>query len=428
MKRLEPCQSFHENSNKMQAFSTRLISFLIFMLFAMTPTSLWSHATGQGYIFIKVYQDHIDGHFQLNIDDLNQALDLDITKAFTSDQLQPYVPKIKQYILDRAGFSASGQNFPIVFKESTIFRADVGTYADLTFDLARVTEMPENLQVKYDLFFDKVKNHSGFLIQEYNWEAGILDNESMFSLVFGPGKTTQTLSLTDGSIWTGFWMMVKQGIWHIWIGLDHILFLLALILPSVVRRKDPDATPTSLASAAKSWVPVRKFRPAFLYILKIVTFFTIAHSITLALAALNIIDLPSQLVESIIALSIALAAFHNIYPIFRTKEWIIAFAFGLFHGFGFASVLGEKGLSGEYMVLSLFGFNLGVEMGQVLIICMIFPILFLIRRTKAYPNILTYGSIVLILISFYWAIERIFDVELQAGYYFKELFRAIGLG
>ena len=129
------------------------------------------------------------------------------------------------------------------------------------------------------------------------------------------------------------------------------------------------------------WIPVERLKPALKNVVKIVTFFTIAHSITLCLAAFEIISLPPRLIESIIAISIALAAIHNIYPRFSGKEWLIAFVFGLFHGFGFASVLAEKGLAGNYMALSIFGFNLGVEIGQLAIILLVFPILYLLRKT-----------------------------------------------
>ena len=150
-------------------------------------------------------------------------------------------------------------------------------------------------------------------------------------------------------------------------------------------------------------------------VIKIVTCFTIAHTITLSLAALGIITLPSRLIESVIAISIALAAFHNIRPLVNGKEWIIAFVFGLFHGFGFASVLAEKGIGGDYLVLSLFGFNLGVEIGQLAIIMLIFPVLFLLRKTSFYRIILIVGSAFLIFMSLYWFTERIFDIELPLG-------------
>ena len=140
-----------------------------------------------------------------------------------------------------------------------------------------------------------------------------------------------------------------------------------------------------------------------------------AHSITLAVAAFGVVDLPSRYVESIIAFSIAIAAFHNIRPIFKSREWLITFAFGLFHGFGFASVLGEKGLGGEFMALSLVGFNVGVEIGQVLIVAGIFPILYLIRGTKFYPKLIWGGSALLILIALHWVVERLFEIDIRLG-------------
>ena len=201
-----------------------------------------------------------------------------------------------------------------------------------------------------------------------------------------------------------------------------MLFLLALILPSVVRRrslltgKGSDTVEES-GYYIWGWQPVLKFRPAFLYILKIVTFFTIAHTITLSLAALQIVVLPSWLVESIIAFSIGLAAYHNIRPIFIGRDWIIAFVFGLFHGFGFATVLGELGFKGENLSLSLLGFNIGVEIGQVVIIALIFPFLFLMRKLKVYPKFMVIVSVLLIIISIYWMIERLFDVDFPLDEY-----------
>ena len=153
-----------------------------------------------------------------------------------------------------------------------------------------------------------------------------------------------------------------------------------------------------------------------------VTSFTIAHSITLSLAALDIVTLPGRPVETIIAFSIALAAFHNIYPLWNAREWIIAFVFGLFHGFGFASVMADLGLSNDYMAYTILGFNVGVEFGQVLIILAIFPLLFLIRRWKYYGHFVFWGSAFLILISMQWVIERGFDFNIRFFDIFKNLF------
>jgi hypothetical protein len=111
-------------------------------------------------------------------------------------------------------------------------------------------------------------------------------------------------------------------------------------------------------------------------------------------------------VESVIAASIAVAALHNLWPVARVNEAAIAFVFGLFHGFGFASVLGDLGLGTEHLVLSLLGFNLGVEIGQVAIISAIFPILFLVRRLRVYDLVLRTGSAALIAIGLLWVAER----------------------
>ena len=183
-----------------------------------------------------------------------------------------------------------------------------------------------------------------------------------------------------------------------------LLFIIALILPAVVRRNEN-----------RQWEPVEGFRAALIYVIKVITLFTIAHSVTLSLAALEVVQLPSRLVESIIALSIVAAAVDIVFPIFGKRIWIVVFVFGLFHGFGFASILSDLGIPGRYMALSLLGFNLGVEIGQVAIICAVFPLLFYVRNLRFYPRVvLRAGAAMLILVAMYWFIERAFDVDLPA--------------
>ena len=145
--------------------------------------------------------------------------------------------------------------------------------------------------------------------------------------------------------------------------------------------------------------------------LKIVTMFTVAHTITLTLGGLGIVEFPAALVETTIAVSIILAALHNIKPAFVNKEWIIAFGFGLFHGFGFAGLLSELGLTQSRRFVSLLGFNLGIEVGQAFIIIMIFPALFLARRTRAYVPAMFLGSVLLIGVASLWALDRAVGVD-----------------
>ncbi len=401
-------------------YKLTLIAFLLTIFSAFLPTTAAAHEPNHSYLYMRIYGEAIGGRVEVTGADINRFLGFDIDEELKEEDLPKYLPKLQEYIKSKVSFSADGKQYGIQFTEPEILGLnETVDFLRCHFDLIGVDVMPKKLDVDYNVFIDESEMHRGILVIEYNWKAGVVNNQAMISHAFGRNNTKTDLVLADNGVWKGFWALVKLGMWHIWIGLDHILFIVALILPAVVRRrKDEEGMAIAKVpddSYSKEWSPVAQFKPAFFYILKIVTFFTIAHSITLALAALDIVSLPSRIVETIIAISIALAALHNITPIFKAKEWVIAFLFGLFHGFGFASVLGEKGLSGDFLTLSLLGFNVGVEIGQVLIICAIFPILFLLRSFKIYPKILLFGSIILIFISLYWSIERGFDIDLPLG-------------
>ena len=398
---------------------TTLHKITLLLIFSF-PLLISAHNPDQSYIYLRVYENNgIEGKFDCHVKDINAALGLDLDKYATDEEFEPHLERLKAYLLEHSAFSSKYGKHKVVFTgERTRIRTTTGYFWNLRFYLENMETVPDELTVTYTAFLEDDTNpQQNMLGMEYNWKAGLINNETIFALDFSRDGTTQTLNLVETGLWKGFTAMVRQGVWHIWIGLDHILFLVALILPSVVRRVREGSE--AVAENEQNWVgakwfwkPVAKFKPAFLYILKIVTFFTIAHTITLSLGALGIVNLPSRWVESIIALSIGLAAYHNIRPIFNGKDWIIAFVFGLFHGFGFASVLGELGFKGEYLSLSLFGFNLGVELGQVAIIAVIFPILFLMRKLKIYPKFMFWLSVLLIVVSLYWLVERAFDINL----------------
>ena len=391
------------------------ICTVILIFFSLTALA---HEPNQSYIHLKVYKEAgIAGTFELNVRELKKVFGLELENRLVREDVLPYEELLRSYFLERVSFAQGSEIYEITLGETDVYHTNLGSYAVVHFKLKNSEIIPENLKVNYNAVFDKDPSHAGILLVQYNWKAGIINNEKNIALSFSKSEPTGVLNLSDLSVWKGFNEMIKQGVWHIWIGIDHILFLLALILPSVVRR-----VWTNEGTEEKrtwKWVAVNKFKPAFLYIIKIITFFTIAHTITLSLASLEIVTLPSRLVESVIALSIGLAALHNIRPLFNGKDWVIAFVFGLFHGFGFATVLGDLGLTSEFLTLSLLGFNIGVEIGQVVIIAMIFPVLYLLKDRKQYAALLTYGSIILILISLYWLTERGFDINLGVEDYLK---------
>lgn len=417
------CHSLKTQSLPIVMISLKQFSSVVLICCLMLlGGSVKAHAPNQSYIFLKVYKDSIGGFYEITTNDLNKVFPYNIKNDVSLEDLDSLLPIFEAYILDHLSMASASGGHPILLRNPKIVKSEsLGDFLQYEFLLKNVKEIPDELKIRYDGVFEADPTHRGLQVVAYNWKAGILDNEAMVSLTFSPNNTEDVLDLNDASVMKGFISMIKSGTHHIWIGIDHILFLLALLLPGVIRRVKAEPTESAVKRnllnrvlKPETIVPVEKFKSAFLYVLMIVTFFTISHTITLSLAALNIINLPSRLVESIIAFSIALAAFHNIRPIFK-KEWMIAFIFGLFHGFGFASVLGDVGLTGEFLTLSLLGFNIGIELGQIAIMALAFPVLFLLRKTKIYPYILVGGSLLLIAISLYWFIERAFEVDIPLG-------------
>ncbi len=216
--------------------------------------------------------------------------------------------------------------------------------------------------------------------------------------ILSAGSTSVVIQTESLNLFYTFKDYLVEGIWHIWIGLDHLLFLLSLLLPAVFVRRQ------------RAWVSVDRIRPALADILKIVTAFSIAHSITLTLAVLDILVFPLGLAESLIALSVVIAAINNLYPIITTARWGVAFGFGLIHGLGFANVVDALSLPANALAISLFGFNAGVEIGQVAIVCGVLPLAYWARRTRLYRHwIFNGGSAVVALVGSVWIFERVFD-------------------
>jgi hypothetical protein len=170
-------------------------------------------------------------------------------------------------------------------------------------------------------------------------------------------------------------------------------------MPAVLRREGGHWRAVGLAEACAGT-------------LKVVTAFTVAHSITLSLAALGMVALPARLVESAIAASVAIAALNNAYPIFRDRSWLVGFAFGLLHGFGFASVLADLSLPSSSLSVALLGFNVGVESGQLVIVAAFLPLAYLLRRSWMYQRFtLIAASAAIALLAAVWFVERALDIH-----------------
>ncbi len=214
--------------------------------------------------------------------------------------------------------------------------------------------------------------------------------------IFSPGQPHQRFSIGRSNRSASFANFMREGVTHILLGFDHVLFLVALLLPSVFRRQDG------------KWHPEPAARPAAVRTIQIVTAFTVAHSVTLSLAAFGLVEVPSKVIEPLIALSVFLAALNNLWEILPGRAWTMAFSFGLIHGFGFAGALGGLELGSGATAITLLAFNLGVEAGQLAIVFVLMPILFRVRRSGAYQKaILPGGSILIAALAVYWIVDRL---------------------
>lgn len=252
-------------------------------------------------------------------------------------------------------------------------------------------------RIEYDLFFDLDTRHRAFANIRISGETHLpIFEHSRRDVVLGEaGAEGAPVPSPRRSLFAEYFV---QGVLHIWEGYDHILFLLALLLPCVIERRS--GHPSRMGAV-------------LLDVIKVVTAFTIAHSITLALASLSIIELPSRLVESVIAASVVLAALNNLAPFARDGRWGIAFCFGLLHGFGFASVLADVGLPDSSIALPLLAFNLGVEAGQLAIVAVFVPIAFLAKDTWVYRKLIfVLGSLLIALIAGIWLVERVAGIAI----------------
>ncbi len=391
-----------------------------------------AHTTEDPYLYLFVSETTVDGRLELSIGDLEQTLGL----SFGDDDqaikrsLDQQAPAIRSYASQHLAIGADGVNWDLELADVELFRerddlafAVIPYVADVPDD-----SVPTDLDVRFDPFFDEADGRNGLLLVTGGWTAGTYDRNAESLITFTGDSRQQAVGLGDRTQWQNFTSSITLGIDHIRTGPDHIMFVLALLLPSVL-------------VFGREWQPVSGFLGALWRVLKIATFFTIAHSITFTLAGMGWLPLPpSQIVESIIALSIAAAALHNLKPIFPNREWTLSFVFGLFHGMGFASLVAELEVSRSSQLISLIGRNVGIELGQVVVILVAFPALYLLRRTSWYQPLLTIGSIVLAVLSVSWMIERVFDtdigtdgiveglVQLPRGYAIAALATVVAIG
>ena len=360
----------------------------------------WAHAhkASDAYLQIDAAPQGTTVRLDAALRDLEAALDLDADQdgKLTWGEVKASWPAIEQYALARLSIDGC----PLRAGERALERRNDGAYAVMF--LASTCVLPTKPVIRYSLFREVDPTHRGIVKLQRPGQPVVL-------MLLDPTQGAAATAVADAASGVpaavaptaSAWGFLKDGIHHIVTGYDHVLFLLCLLLPSVMRR-----TPGG-------WKPVEHLSQAVLPVVGIVSAFTVAHSITLALAALKVISLSPAFIEPAIAVTIILAALDNIWPIFPVRRVVVTFFFGLIHGFGFANVLSELNLPTSQFVWALLEFNIGLEVGQLLIVIGVTALLFGLRQRAHYPAwVIRGGSFAAILVGVLWLIERTANVSL----------------
>jgi hypothetical protein len=348
----------------------------------------FAHISSNGFLTARVEGTHIEGSLEIAVRDAELAVGVDANHdgRITWGELRAAEPQLVRYISDHLTFSAQGRRCDVAFRPLEVSDRVDGHYAWFPF-AGTCAEPIRTLEIRYSLLTGLDPSHRGLLT--------LIAGPTTQADVLGGAGSQSTFAVFAPDRWRAFEDYFQAGVWHILSGIDHLLFLLSLLLPAVLLRK------------SGHWEPVREARPALMGILKVVTAFTLAHSITLSLAALGVVHLPSRLTESVIAASIVVAALNNIFPVITKSRARIAFGFGLLHGFGFASVLSEMGLPAGARVISLFSFNLGIEAGQMSVVLLVMPVIYALRSGRLYRRtIMPWGSAAIAALAFVWLVQR----------------------
>ncbi|MDM0082280.1 HupE/UreJ family protein [Variovorax sp. J31P179] len=377
---------------------------MLFTFLAAGPRTAHAHKASDAYLQLQTTGDTVDLRWDIALRDLDTVLDLDLDgdRQLSWGEVKGRMDEIRAYALAHLRLQQGRCVLTEAAPPAVDERID-GAY--LVFRLQARCDVATALSIDYQLFREVDPTHRGLLrltaqaghepqVRSLDPSGGSVTlNWPSASHDTGQGANAADAAAPNASLF-------RDGVHHILIGYDHILFLICLLLPAVLRRRAGD------------WEPVITWREAVLPMLGIVTMFTVAHSLTLALAALNIVHISPRVIEPAIAVTIVLAAFDNIRPLLRGRRKLFSFLFGLIHGFGFAGALAEMELPTRGFVLALLQFNLGVEAGQLVVVFSALGALLAMRHWPGYERVLLHGgSTAALLIAGIWFMERVFDLR-----------------
>jgi len=363
----------------------------------ITPAA-HAHSSSNSYLALSTSGPALTLRADVHMRDLDLNFDLDANRdgQVTWGEIQVRSPELNEWLGQGIVLTAAGQKCTLTSPDLQASEHADGTYLSAQWvvncpGLSSAAQAAEaGLALRYGLIFAQDSLHRGLLKVDFG--------DDPTSALLSPERPEAQVSRADGSPLKVFGRYVIEGVWHIWIGIDHIVFLLCLLALAPLQ---------SSRQRVVHWQAAKEARPVVLDVLAVVTAFTVAHSITLGLTITGWLTPPADLVEPAIALSVVLAALNNLLGFSALKRWRLAFVFGLVHGFGFASVLLDLGLPASALLAALGGFNIGVELGQLAIVGVFLPAAWLLRRTRFYRWVVVVGgSVAIVVLGVFWTLER----------------------
>ena len=354
----------------------------LFLVSLIVSTALLAHELAEARVYIDATAEApLRIEYDVALSDLQLAFGLDrdgdgILSVAEFDAAEPALLKAWQAALR---LSVDGKGCELRAESLQLRDYAAMRYASLALQ-SDCLAPSRSIELHSDFLFDGDRGH----------RALIFFNDGARSAVQVADASARSRRFEVGVADSGWRAFFREGVHHILIGYDHLAFLCCLLIGVVATTRAPDSR-RPLVTAA--WVA---------------TAFTLAHSLTLSLAAFGIVTPASRPVEIAIAASVVIAAIHNLRPLAPISPAWFAFGFGLIHGFGFAGALGELGLPRGSELLALLGFNLGVEAGQLLVVIVALPLFTLLaRRPRTGPVFVALASLCIAGVGAYWLVERI---------------------
>lgn len=361
---------------------------LIFFIILFSAAVAVAHSSSESFVSLESNKNQLTGYWQVSVSDLELALgiDADSNGKVTWGELNGRKTALLTYLQSGIQVLQNKQPCPVIVNDILIERKSRGMFAHFPLTIT-CNDTINILQFKYNLLFAKDAQH------HIVWS--VSNGSKYLTGVASSSRYLHQLDLNNAGWVSGFYDFLLHGIWHIWIGIDHILFVLLLLF--CIEK-----------SLHKNIEKQNTKKTGIQRIIKTITAFTVAHSITLTLAVMEWVSPDSVWIESVIALSVVLTGLNYIYGWVKEKLWPFAFGFGLIHGFGFASALLDLGLSSSNIAINLAAFNIGVEIGQLVIILVFLPVIIFIgyytQYTKRIMQFSTWGIVILASV---WFVERL---------------------